>query len=87
MQMHSIYEILSMTRAGSTMCTVHYRIKIAMPLRYNKQLYLRDRNKYDLHVERNHNAIKYVTKLAQTSTHLKYITPYSSTETTFGNRK
>jgi len=30
MQEHSIYEILSMTRAGSMMRTVHYSIKIIL---------------------------------------------------------
>jgi hypothetical protein len=74
MQTHSIYEILSVQRAGS-MCTVHYRIKTAMRLPHN--YIMRDRTKYEQHVEATHNAIKYVTKkIAQTCTHLTHITTY-----------
>jgi len=36
-------------------------------------------NKFEQHVGSNHNAIKHVTKIAQTSTHLTYITTLSST--------
>lgn len=65
-----------MKRAGSTMCTVHYRIKIAMHLSHNYKM--RRRNDYEQYMENTDTVIICVINRTQTSTHLTYLTPHTS---------